>query len=96
MAQDNCVRARIATGLPRDTPPELIGLATQHAIQSWWPQLCRSSRVPAIAQLNMFDPAWYDSDGLLDICNPAYGKILTAFVRTHIPYPISNSQHVTK
>jgi hypothetical protein len=69
-------------GLPLSMTRDELVVAVTHIRETWWPQICRSSR-ERIADMGIFEEGWFDDDGLLDMLNPAFWKIVSAMV--HAP-----------
>ncbi|KAF2437219.1 hypothetical protein P171DRAFT_527089 [Karstenula rhodostoma CBS 690.94] len=68
----------ISSGLSPSMTPSELAVAVNYIMTTWWPQLCRSSRTQMMKDTGMFEEGWYDADGLLDIQNPAFWKIVNA------------------
>ncbi|KAF1971972.1 hypothetical protein BU23DRAFT_599911 [Bimuria novae-zelandiae CBS 107.79] len=74
--------------LSSDMTPQPMATACHHIVKVWWPQACRSSRSQAIIDTGMFQEDWYDENGLLDMQNPAFWKIVnglgTLYDKAHV------------
>lgn len=68
------------SGLPTTMNSAELAVAVDHIMKVWWPQLCRSSLTAKVKNMGIFEEGWYDDNGLLDIQNPAYWKIVNGLV----------------
>ncbi|KAL5410132.1 hypothetical protein PMIN06_006431 [Paraphaeosphaeria minitans] len=79
-------------GLPPNMTTAELAIAVNHIMNVWWPQLCRSSRTQKVKDTGIFEEGWYDDNGLLDLQNPAYWKIVnglgTLYGKVHARYPV--------
>ncbi|KAK7183152.1 hypothetical protein PSPO01_10699 [Paraphaeosphaeria sporulosa] len=88
---DRGYRISSASGLPPSMTTAELTVAVNHIMTVWWPQLCRSSRSQKVKATGIFEEGWYDDNGLLDLQNPAYWKIVnglgTLYGKVHARYP---------